>query len=164
MKFLAAVNQYGLKASTMISQYIGSRSVTQVANFKRRYAEKDKRTGHTVIPIQFTSTKTDTEQGDWDDVGQSGQGQSSKLVEHAIAPGVLEGGEMRGEKGTVNLPGRGWGSGEEQPSGLVELVTTPEDLEGGMLRGVVEIISMPGPGVGACMNPSVGVEAGDPVA
>ena len=89
-------------------------------------------------------------------MGQSGQGQSSKLVEHATAPGVLEGGEMRGEKGTVNLPGRGWGSGEEQPSGLVELVTTPEDLEGGMLRGVVEIISMPGPGVGACMNPSVG--------
>ena len=55
---------------------------------------------------------------------------------------------MRGEKGTVNLPGRGWGSGGEQPSGLVELVTTPGDLEGGMLRGVVEIISMPGPGVG----------------
>ena len=40
VKFLAAVNRYGLKASTMISQYIGSRSVTQVANFKQRYAEK----------------------------------------------------------------------------------------------------------------------------
>ena len=84
-----------------------------------------------------------------------GSGQSSELVEHATAPGVVEGGEMRGENGTVNLPGRGRGSGGEQPSGLVELVTTPEDLEGGMLGDVVEIISMPGPGVGVGMHEPV---------
>ena len=39
-KFLAAVNRYGLKSNIMISQYIGTKSTIQVANFKQRYMKK----------------------------------------------------------------------------------------------------------------------------
>ena len=76
--FLAAVRRFGLKHNTLISQAIGSRTATQVANFKARYAKS-----HPLWAIQsaLPTTTPTMEQGTQSSPSGSPSSNSSKSLQ-----------------------------------------------------------------------------------